>query len=55
MNMLQFQPRDIIAILVLVTAVFLIFNGIDSPLTELISLAVGYYFGNKGNDTNSRT
>lgn len=41
------QPKDVIAILVLVSAVFLIFNGFDSPLTEGVALISGYYFGHR--------
>lgn len=43
-------PRDILAILLLVSVVFLIFNGIDSPLNAVVPLAVGYYFGNNKKD-----
>lgn len=47
------QPKDIIAILVLISVVFLLFNKIDGPLTSLIPLVVGYYFGHRksGNDS----
>ncbi len=41
------KPKDIIAILVLVCFVFLIFNGITSPLNEIVTLAIGYYFGHR--------
>lgn len=40
-------PKDVIAILVLVSMVFLAFNNIDSPLTEAVALMAGYYFGRR--------
>jgi len=43
----SFKPKDIIAILILVSAVFLIFNGFESQLNEIIALVVGYYFGHR--------
>ena len=41
------QPKDIIAVLILVSFVFLAFNGIDTPLTDLVALMIGYYFGHR--------
>lgn len=41
------QPKDVIAILVLVSFVFLAFNGIESPLTEVVALMAGYYFARR--------
>jgi len=48
--MAQLKPKDIVAIIVLLCAVFLIFNNIASPLTELIALVIGYYFGERQSD-----
>ena len=47
MTVKMLQPKDVIAILVLVSFVFLTFNGIDSPLTEVVTLMLGYYFGHR--------
>ncbi len=41
------KPKDIIAVLTLVCIVFLLFNGISSPLDQLVPLVVGYYFGHR--------
>ena len=41
------QPKDVIAILSIVSVVFLLFNGIESPLTDMVALIVGYYFGHR--------
>ena len=41
------QPKDVIAVLILVSFVFLTFNGIESPLTDLVALMIGYYFGHR--------
>jgi len=45
--MKMLQPKDIIAVLILVSFVFLAFNGIDTPLTDLVALMIGYYFGHR--------
>mgnify|MGYP001578280322 CR=1 FL=1 len=49
MNMQHFQPKDIIAILVLVSVVFLLFNNIESPLPEVAVGMLGFYFGLRKN------
>jgi len=41
------KPKDIIAVLILVGAFFLLINGVDSPITEMVALIVGYYFGHR--------
>ena len=39
------QPKDVIAIIVILCVVFLIYTGYDGPLTEVFTLVIGYYFG----------
>lgn len=44
---MNLKPKDIIAVVVIVCITFLLFTGYTGPLTEVISLLVGYYFGHR--------
>lgn len=47
------KPKDMIAIILTMCVTFLLFTGYEGPLTEVITLVVGYYFGHRqsGKDT----
>jgi len=45
--MVNLKPKDIIAIVLVVCITFLLFSGYEGPLTEIITLLVGYYFGHR--------
>ena len=47
MKISTIHPRDIIAVVVLIGAGWLIYKGIDSFVTALVSLIVGYYFSKR--------
>ena len=46
-NLLQLEPRDIVAILVLVCFVYLKVLGINSEIDPIIMIVIGYYFVKK--------
>lgn len=41
------KAKDIVAVVIIVCITFLLFTGYTGPLTEVISLLVGYYFGHR--------
>lgn len=45
--MTYLKPKDIIATVIIVCVTFLLFTGYTGPLTEVISLLIGYYFGHR--------
>lgn len=45
--MYELKPKDFIAIIVLLCVTFLVFNGYTGPLTDMVSLMIGYYFGHR--------
>jgi len=51
--MTYLKPKDIIAIIVLMSYVFLIFNGYDGPLNDMIGIIIGFYFGLRKNGHDS--
>jgi len=45
--MTDLKPKDMIAIIVLLCFTFLVFNGVNTPLTEFLAVFAGYYFGHR--------
>jgi hypothetical protein len=47
MNPNLLKPKDVIAVVIIICFVFLMFNGIQGPLDQVIPLVLGYYFGSR--------
>lgn len=45
--MINLKPKDIIAVVIIVCVTFLLFTGYTGPVTDAITLMIGYYFGHR--------
>ena len=47
MNILRIYPRDIIAVIVLIACFLLIWQGVDTFITAITAVIIGYYFSKR--------
>lgn len=50
----KLEPVDIIAVLLLISCLFLKYKGLDGGVTTTVAVIVGYYFGHKRKAENNK-
>ena len=51
--MVNFKPKDIIAILLILIFGGLKYSGMDGEVTPIVTLIIGYYFGHRRSGTDN--